>query len=41
MKSRLLRWFSVPLLGNWEWTIAVAAALVALAALGASWWDGP
>lgn len=45
VKSRLLRWLSVPLRQNWEWTIpatliATATAL-AVAIVGGSWWDGP
>ena len=53
MKGRILRWPSIPVRGNWEWTLAlvVLVAVVVAAVMGgfsdggdsvlASWWDGP
>lgn len=51
--TRLLRWLSIPVRGNWEWTLAlvVLTALVVISAVMggfsdggdflASWWEGP
>jgi hypothetical protein len=41
MKTRLIRWLSIPVRGNWQWVIALAVAVIVIAVVGGSWWDGP